>query len=346
MFAVMLPIAAIRVIPSFALWARLERPVGDEVLRLTQLIPMLVDRDRTTVLPGMAHSWPDYRAYVGPLLAGAAIAGAGTAAIIPPRRWPVVLLTFLGLALVIGPSSPIAPATVLARVPGVAWYAQFGARSGPVFALAIAAAAGVAYDEASRRLPGIGARVAIAITGALAIADPTFATSTYLVSQLSQPQLPRADSPRRPFAIVDSHGIAPAEAPARGVGIAACNQDWGWVPSQSLQLGERSQAWIDGRPDGVTVVDARADRIELALRAPGPALVHVNQTFDPDWSADAGETGQGLRGSLDVAVPAGASKIVLRYRPAGLLAAYAVLGGSALVGLAVAALRFRRFKTL
>ncbi len=49
-------------------------------------------------------------------------------------------------------------------------------------------------------------------------------------------------------------------------------------------------------------------------------MVHLNQSWDRDWRASAGEVRRGAGSMLDVALPAGKQRVELRYRPQGLVA--------------------------
>jgi uncharacterized membrane protein YfhO len=61
------------------------------------------------------------------------------------------------------------------------------------------------------------------------------------------------------------------------------------------------------------------DRYELDVDLRRPAVVRIDQTWDPDFRASVGEVRKGRSGMLEVALPAGAAHVVVRYRPAGYL---------------------------
>jgi hypothetical protein len=58
-------------------------------------------------------------------------------------------------------------------------------------------------------------------------------------------------------------------------------------------------------------------------------VVHLIQTFDPDWRSDVGEAQRSPNGQLQIALPAGHHVVRVRYRPAGLI-------GGAIASLAAA----------
>ena len=60
-------------------------------------MPMFIDKDRFDTLAGHGYHFNEYRSYVGPFALGAAIAGAGTALVLPPRRWGLAFLLLGGL---------------------------------------------------------------------------------------------------------------------------------------------------------------------------------------------------------------------------------------------------------
>jgi hypothetical protein len=96
----------------------------------------------------------------------------------------------------------------------------------------------------------------------------------------------------------------------------------------------------------VLVVRDEAERIELQVEADRPTVVVVRDACAPGWSATVdGERTPVLRADgrhRAVAVPAGASRVVLSYRPPGLTAGLLVAAASALLLLPLEALSRRR----
>ncbi|NUP96208.1 MAG: hypothetical protein HUU28_08605, partial [Planctomycetaceae bacterium] len=66
---------------------------------------------------GLLYSADEYRGYVGPLVVGMGIAGAGTALILKPRRVDLFFLLVGAMVLTRGVSGPNAPFVVLSRLP-------------------------------------------------------------------------------------------------------------------------------------------------------------------------------------------------------------------------------------
>jgi hypothetical protein len=317
MLALGLPLAALRLVPEIASTAPLGAHASDETMKLSALAALLVDRDRTTPAAGLAHAFGDYRSYVGPLLAGMAIAGTGSAVVVAPRRWAVPWLVVAALALVIGPSSPVAPGSWLPRIPAVGAYGSFGGRYLPLLALGIAAGAAVAIELALAKAPKRTARAMIAVVGAMAVADPAFAASAPAV--LASVPMPSLASDRAAgYAITEPGPGGPMAVAARGQGVASCQTGWPYPAASGLQLGERPQAWIEGRNDGVRVQRESSTRIDLELTAPVSRVV-INQTYDADWTASVGDIDPTPRGLTLLGVPAGTRQVTLRYRPRALL---------------------------
>jgi hypothetical protein len=86
-----------------------------------------------------------------------------------------------------------------------------------------------------------------------------------------------------------------------------------------------------------------AGRVEAVVDTPVPSTLRVREGWAPGWSASVDGVPAGPRrtadGRLALAVPAGRSRVLLRYRPRGLRSA---LPASALAAALVAVLLARR----
>ena len=72
-------------------------------------------------------------------------------------------------------------------------------------------------------------------------------------------------------------------------------------------------------------------------------MLHLNQTFDPDFHTSVGQLKRSTRGTLDVALPAGTHHVVVKYQPKGLVPGLlcSLLGLVAVAGTFVAHARRR-----
>ena len=287
-----------------------------ESLKWTELMPMLVDKERFDGLAGHPFHYNEYRAYVGPWALGAAIAGAGVSVVLKPRRWGLALLLLGGLLLARGAYSPTAPYSLLVGV--MPWNAfVVASRFVVLAALGIAAAGGVAFDAA---LNVIGSRRGLAVV-VLAVAfvaawDPIVEARKIMKAQGMEPWLPRPDPTPKGYFLVgeDLHRVA--EFPARAVGSPACERLLDEPQATGLQVGERPQAWPEA-PQEATVgaVTTSQNGYAFHVKASRPLAIHVNTSWDPDWTTNVGATKRAPNGMLDVVVPPGDSDVVLRYRP-------------------------------
>ncbi len=292
-------------------------PVELDKQTWAELIPMFID-NRHGGFPGHPYSLDEYRAYVGPLALGFAIAGAGAALILKPRRLEGVLLLVVGLLLVRGRYSESAPYALLAKLPV---YAQLHVPSRYVglALLGLSIAAGIALDAAlkivARRRPVLQALlVAVAL---VAIYDPLVTTENCHKLWLTEPMLPQTLVSAGPFRFVDGRDAnRSAEYPARDVGVPGCIwKPWDYPEARDLPVGAVPQAHLDAGAGSVTKVDVTQNGYVVELTATRPTVLHVHSTYDPDWKSDVGVTRRALNGQLEVQVPAGTQLVRVRYRP-------------------------------
>jgi hypothetical protein len=326
--------AGVKLIPVAITMARWpSHPTGGDQLKWPELFPIFIDKDRFDALAGHRFHFNEYRAYVGPLALGAAIAGAGVALLLKPRRIGLVVMLLGGLLLTRGAYSETSPYSLLLQL--LPWNALIvPSRFVVIAVLGIGAAGAVAIDrglELVARHKGIAlVLVAVAIVGAW---DPVYESRKMLKAQGTEPWLPRPDPPSHPYSIgEDPHRLV--ELPARNVGFPGCErlleEPFGKTPA----LGPKPQAWVDGPDVGsVANIDVKQNGYTLRATMARAGVVHINTSWDPDWSASAGKIVRTPAGMLDLALPAGATDVVLRYRPAGFVAG-AMMTTTGILGLA------------
>ncbi len=114
---VCLLVAAIKILPTMAQLSRAPRLVRElDAGPFTDLIAMLGDADRGA-MPGRNYHVNEFRGYVGPLAFGMAIAGAGVALILKPRRVDLAVLLLLAATLTRGRFAEYAPFALLTKLP-------------------------------------------------------------------------------------------------------------------------------------------------------------------------------------------------------------------------------------
>ncbi len=335
-------IAAIKVLPTMAQLSRAPRVVVDtDAGPFTDLIAMLGDSDRAA-MPGRRYHVNEFNGYIGPLAFGMAIAGAGAALILKPRRLGVALLLLTGALLTRGHFSNDAPWTLLTKLP-VFNQLQVPSRFVLLVDLAAAVAAAIALDAAMRAVnrPMLKAVLVLAAIGA--IYDPIGAGRKLLLSHTTAPWLSRPDPTPARYHLVNEDLGRIATLPARNVGTPTCQKPWPYPEGSGYAIGEVPQAQIDaGR---VTAIEVKQNEFVIDAIADRPTVLHINQTFDADFVASVGQVRRSPRGTLEVAVPAGTLHIEVRYRPKGLITGVigSVLGIVAFIGVFV--LRRRSLKS-
>jgi hypothetical protein len=282
-----------------------------------ELIPMFID-NRQGGFPGHPYGYDEYRAYVGPLALGFAIAGAGAALILKPRRLEGVLLLVAGLLLARGRYEASAPYALLQKLPVFAQL-HVPSRFIVLALLGMAIAAGIALDASmnvvAKRRPIVQALlVAIAV---VAIYDPLVTCENCHKLWLTEPTLPPMAVSATPFHFVDGRDAhRSAEYPSRDVGVTGCIwKSWDYPEARDLPIGEVPQAHLDPGAGRVTKVEVTQNAYLVELEAPRPTVLHVHSTYDPDWSSDLGKPRRALNGQLELPIPAGKQTVRLRYRP-------------------------------
>ena len=339
-------VAGVKLYPALVELARHPRRIPEtDHQAWTDLIPAFIETRAGGPL-GHAYDVDEYRAYVGPLVVGFAIAGAGAALILKPRRLEAVLLLVVGLVLARGAYGDTAPYAWLAKLP-IFDQLRVPSRWLVLALFGAAIVAGVALDAALNivakgRLALQGVMLVVA---SIAIADPLLACGKLQAQLATASMPPRLDVATTPFRYVDGRDGRVAEYPARDVGTVTCpTKAWDFPEAKGLAPGA-PLASLDPGAGSIGKIDVAQNRYEIELRATRPTTLHVHGSFDADWRSDAGVPRRALDGQLDLPVPAGSRTIVLSYRPvAFVLGAVATCLGVLGLGAAMWLLRPSRRK--
>ncbi|MEO7093254.1 MAG: hypothetical protein ABI175_08385, partial [Polyangiales bacterium] len=287
---------------------------GLDGLKWPELMPILVDKERYDGLAGHGFHINEYRAYVGPAVLGCAIAGAGAALILKPRRLGVAVLVLGGLLFMRGSYSPTAPYSLLFGV--FSWNALVvPSRFAVIALLGIAVAGAVAIDAGLERVGKQRILAAVLLVVAFVAArDPIVEARKIFLVQGMEPWLPRSEVASGEYSIVA--GGRMQELPARHAGTLNCERILDTPHATELAIGNVPQAAPESPDAGklasiVTSQNGYTFHAELSRFA----VVHLNTSWDPDWTASVGTVRRANNGQLDLALPAGPSDVVMRYSP-------------------------------
>lgn len=317
-FAIGLSFAAVKLVPMSELLALHPRRFVERDAPLWPQFFAMLGESELGRPAGVAYSADEYRGFVGPLVIGMAIAGAGAALLLKPRRWDVVVLLLAALVLARGAFGPFAPYTLLTKLP---LFGQLNVPSRWVLVLDLAAAgcAAVALHEGMRAVKKPMLVGILIVVGGLAGWVPFAAAKKLWVDLPQQAPLPAEVPPARAYhlepAIDDL--ARKAENPMRNLGTDSCYSLSLDLPApRGLHMGDVPQVWIDNGT--VTNVKVTQNGYELDVDARGPTAVHFNQTFSPDTVTNVGRVAKSAGLMLDVTVPAGHQHLVVRHHPRGL----------------------------
>ena len=313
---VCLLVGALKIFPVLVQLARAPRVIRElDQGPFTDVIAMLGDADRAA-MPGRGYHVNEFRGYLGPFAFGMAIAGAGVALILKPRRWDLAVLLLLGVVLTRGRFHDAAPWTLLTRLPPFDQL-QVPSRFVLLVDLAAAAAAAVALQAALAAVQRPALTAPLYLVALAAVYDPIAAGQKVLKANITDPWLPRPDPAPAPRFFLGSGEDFPRAAtyPARNVGAAMCQKAWPYPEATGLSIGDVPQVVVDGGT--VASVELRQNLTVANVTVARPAVLHLNQTFDPEFASSVGEVRRSARGSLDVALPAGTHRVEVRYRPKG-----------------------------
>jgi len=312
-------IAGVKLFPTIIMVLRHPRIVHEvDALKWDHLAWMLGDIN-TAGMPALHYHRDEYRAYIGPLAIGAAIAGGGVAAILKPRRFDVLAFLVVMLLLVRGAFAEHAPYVLLTKLPV---YSQLNVPSRFIVMVHLAAAVCGAFAfDAARRAVKRPLLVLIVIAASIAaFVDPMHATRKMLKDYPTEPRLRRPDPAAQAYHLLAPEDpIRKSEHPMNNTGTPYCYKlSLEYPEGSGYAFGPRAQATLEG-PGAVSNVVVHQDRTEADVSAPAPTVLRLNQNFDRDFSASVGTVRKSPRGTLEVALPAGQHHVVVRYRPPGLI---------------------------
>ena len=318
--AVALVVGAVRALPVYAQIRLHPRHLTDlDALKWPTLVDMFLARNHPWQVEGQQYVWPEFGAYLGPLVLFLCLVGL----VVAGRRyaWLYALLA-LSFVLMAGHFGRFAPWSILTghvfpfrdmRVPS-----RF--RCEVSLFLACFAAIGVDRVPAllARWFPGDRARRSIRagmlVTGLVGFGDMTSVMLSWIQTRFSVPA--RAEVAPWPRLHLGGRGMAALiDQPAQNRGRRACWSEWGsYEDVAGLWEGDVPQArMLDGQ-GVVEVANRTQNTFTVDVRLEAPSRVLVNSTYDANWRTDRGSA-IAVDRQLALELPAGRYRVNLLYRP-------------------------------
>jgi hypothetical protein len=321
---------------------------------------IFLERDRGRFVEAQQYVWPEYAAYVGPLLLS--LAAMGLLLLGRGELWLLVLFGF-SFSLMVGHVKPWAPWSVLNAYVYPFKQMRVPSRFVVMVTLFLSVFVGVAVD----RIPRLfrrrvaargdvlkGALVALACIG---IGDEMRWGESLLTnaSMWSIPALSGAPqdftgtpAPRLYFGLP----IPPppptinakfVDAPYSNIADNNCWEEWAFERDAPLWLGDVPQARAVTSNITVEHVDRTQNGFTIDIEAKGPGRILLNSTYDRGWRSDHGNVIEQAK-MLAVDLPSGSYAMRVYYWPHGLTLGFIVAGVSipGLIALYVVRRRQRR----
>ncbi len=306
-----------------------------DALSITTLREMFLARDHARTVLAQEYVWPEYGAYLGPIVLGFAVIGLVEGAV--ERVWLAALGAFAA-ALMLGHVASIAPWSLLKghifpfremRVPS---------RFNVEVTFALCAFAGVAASK----LPAIVARaglrkrantpppsaaalrratLVVTCVFALGVADVLYVGTRTL--RASFPYAPLKVLPASPTFYYGGADLAPnlVWQPRQNRGRLACWEEWAWGDGAPLWEGDLPQARVDAAASPPSFAVANVARTQntfaFDVDAPDGGVVRINSAFDRQWRTTLGDLEARDR-LLVLVIPKlapGPHAVVVRYAP-------------------------------
>ncbi len=262
--------------------------------------------------PVGAYSWPEYGAYLGPIVLLLATLGLARAWK-KERVWIVGLLVFG--ALMLGNKGPWSPWRLIHHLP-VYDSLRVPSRFMIFVTFYLALLAGAGLDQLTGRLRSVaGASAAGATLVVLLLGFDLLSVNVRTIDRWDGAAI-TTDDPAERFHLSNLPYARYADFPQLNVGTGICYDPMNVPAVPGLRSGDRPQATLRGE-GRITALGRGLDHVwaEVELEAPGRMV--VNQRGGSGWQLDDGQSGTIDRDAarLELDLPAGTHRLDLRYRP-------------------------------
>ena len=319
--AVAFSVAAIRFLPVIDQLRAHKRAIGEETdaLQWTTFKQMFLSRTHARAVEGQTYVWPEYGAYLGPIVLLLALIGLAFAGL---EFWWMIVLLLFATALMFGHAGKFAPWHVLKGHVFPFKEMRVPSRFRCEVTLFLVAFAGLGVDRSiawcRRWLPHLtwasSARTAITCVALLGAGDiVSVGVDLYDVSFTN----PAADPHVKASPHLYLHGADLAQMidePAQNRMRAQCWDEWGFGAGAPLWDGDVPQARAEDDGAIVTSVSRSQNKFFLEVTATRPARILLNGTYDREWRTNVGELVDRDK-QLVLQLPEGTHHVVVRYWP-------------------------------
>jgi hypothetical protein len=310
-------LAASRMLPVVDQLRSHSRSLGVETERLlwSTLKQMFLARSHGRHVDGQQYVWPEWGAYIGPILLTLALVGIIAGGL--ENAWIVALLVYSFL-LMMGHEDKLAPWSILKAHIFPFKEMRVPSRFRCEVTLFLAALVGISLDRLPRMLqrwlltksPGAvrGLIVALALVG---VGDMIGVGWSWFENTFQNaPAVPVPASARLFYG--GPNVATMIEQPEQNRGRLQCWDEWGLYAGAPLWEGDVPQARAPGAT--IEVANRTQNTFTIDVSSPGPTTVLVNSSFDYGWRTNVGVVGEQNK-QLVVHVPTGHHHVVLKYWP-------------------------------
>jgi hypothetical protein len=278
---------------------------------------MFLARTHERFVAGQAYVWPEYGAYLGPIVLILALLGVLLGGL--DLWWLVVLLAFSG-ALMFGHAGKWAPWTVLKGHVFPFKEMRVPSRFRCEVTMFLALFAGVAVDRLGQRLRQAGVRYEIVdvarstalALGLIGVGDLLGVGIDTARSAFTNPAEQAVEvHPRLHYA---AEATALIDQPRRNVGRLACWEEWGFGAGAPLWTGDVAQVKAAGPEATIGATKRTPNTFSFDVEATAPARLLLDSSYDKSWRTTVGQTGE-LDKQLVLDVPPGKHHVLVYYRP-------------------------------
>lgn len=344
--AVGLTVGAVRFLPVLDELRAHKRALGDETdaIQWSTLRDMFVARDHERFVPGQQYVWPEYGAYVGPIVLGLALVGVVLCGV--EEAWLLLLLVAC-FALMLGHAGRFAPWTFLKAHVFPFTQMRVPSRFRAEVSLFLVAFAALAVDRiADRARPWLrsfgrvdAARSTVAALALLGAGDVVSVGITCLRSAFGGPPEATQITPSGNLHF-EGGGTALIDLPRANRGRLQCWEEWAFGEGAPLWTGDVPQARARDERAVVTNVRRTQHRFTFDVHAREAATILLNSAWDRGFRTNVGTLREEAK-QLVLDVPAGVHRVQVVYETPKLRVGAAV-SGVGLAAVIVAHVRSRR----